>query len=406
MKNKIKKYSQINKIQIILGLFILVFFTFSCEKEEYPTPEAATIITASVSSVTGSSAISGGQITSDAGHPISTRGICWDTIENPTIGKSFALDTLGLAEFSNELTGLKGGTKYYVRAFATNDGGIAYGANEMFTTNVVPYLTTDVPKDITGISATGGGVITESFGAQIVERGVCWSTELNPTIDDPKTTEGAGSGPFTSSITGLVPSTAYHVRSYATTSDGDTGYGNDVIFETQILDYDGNVYTKVQIGEQVWMVQNYICTHYNDGTAMEDSVDYLWHADDVNHEYGLNYKGTAMLNPKFAPAGWHVPTNEEWLTLIDYVGSDGTKLKEAGTDHWDTDNGTNETGFTALGSSFIYGVGLKALTTWWTSTKDTDSGNPFRYYILDDGSMGGGPWNDDSFLFSVRLIKD
>lgn len=404
MKNIILKNRQYRFTQITVGLFILILSIFSCEKEEYPTPGAAAVNTVGITSVTGSSAISGGEIISDAGHAVSTRGICWDTITDPTIGKAHSLDTLGLNEFSLNITGLKGGTKYFVRAFATNNGGISYGENESFTTNVVPFLSTNTPYEITGTTAIGGGIITESFGAQIVATGVCWGLTINPSIEDSKTVDGSGDAPFTSQITGLLPSTTYHVRAYATTNDGDTGYGDDVIFETQIIDYDGNVYTKVEIGGQTWMVENYKCTTYSDGTLI-DIEERVWHVDDVDHEYGLNYQGAATSNPKFAPKGWHVPTKSEWLTLFDFVEWQGTKLKEEGTDHWDTDNGTNETGFTALGSSFIYGAPLKALTTWWSSTKDAN-GIPYRYYILDDGAIGGGPWNDESFLFSVRLIKD
>jgi len=404
MKNKIlnflKDYSNI----VLIGIVVLMFTSVSCDDVTYPSFEAATVNTESVTDITGSSAISGGVIISDGGDAISTRGICWDSIENPTIGDAVSLDTLGLEKFTGHVSGLKGGTKYYVRAFATNNGGISYGENEVFTTNVVPYLTTNVPTDITGISATGGGVITESFGAQIVERGVCWGLTVNPSIDDSKTKDGSGDAPFTSQITGLLPSTTYHVRAYATTSDGDTGYGNDVMFDTQILDYDGNVYTSVKIGETVWMVENFISTHYNDGTPI-DAAGIAWHADDVNHEYGLNYLGSVMLNPKFAPKGWHVPTKDEWDALFAYVENDMNKLKETGTDHWNLGTGTNETGFTALGSAHIYGEALKGSATWWTSTVD-DNGIPWRYVIIDDGSLWGGHWNGPEFAFTVRLVKD
>lgn len=404
MKNIIFKHQKLNLFT--LGLLVFSLAILSCEpSEDFPVAKAASVLTEGITSITGTSAISGGQIISDEGFQISTQGICWDTIQDPTLGKSFSLDTLGLNEFSNKLTGLKGGTTYFVRAFATNNGGISYGENETFITNVVPLITTNKVTEITGTSAKSGGNITETFGAQITDRGACWSTFINPSIEDEKVSLGAGPDSFETLITGLLPSVVYHVRSYAITSEGDVAYGEDILFETLTTDYDGNIYTYVQIGQQYWMVQNYICTSYSDGTTMEFDVDYTWHADDVNQEYGLNYKGATTFDPRFTPEGWHVPTKDEWLTLFDYVGWDGTKLKEEGTDHWTTDNGTNETGFTALGSSFIYGAPLQALTTWWSSTRETN-GIPFRYYILDDGAIGGGPWNDDSFLFSVRLIRD
>ena len=186
MKNNILNFLKDYSYTVIIGIVMFMFAFVSCNDITYPSFEAATVKTEKVTDITGSSAIGGGEIISDGGDAISTRGICWDSIENPTIGDAVFLDTLGLEKFTGLITGLKGGTKYYVRAFATNNGGISYGDNEVFTTNVVPYLTTNVPTDITGISATCGGVITESFGAQIVERGVCWATTENPSIDDYK----------------------------------------------------------------------------------------------------------------------------------------------------------------------------------------------------------------------------
>lgn len=399
---KIKKNRHYKLNQLTIGLIVVFLTIFSCRPDEdFPTsPGAATVTTEAITSVTGSSAIGGGQIISDAGFKISTQGICWDTIQDPTFGNSFSLDTVGSSGFINKITGLTGSTTYYVRAFATNNGGISYGENEVFTTKVVPLLTTIIPTDISPNSATSGGVITNSFGAQIVERGVCWSIELNPSIDDSKTTEGSGDNSFTSSVTGLLPSTAYHIRSYATTSEGDTGYGDDVIFDTQISDYDGNIYTSVKIGNYTWMVENYRCTHFTDGTAL----DYQFHPDDVNKEYGASYSWHVIDNPNFAPDGWHVASDAEWLSLYESIEGDGLRLKESGTDHWNTDNGTNESGFTALGAAHIYGSPLKGDTTWWTSTLLDDM--PIRWALFDSGGMWKGNPNGKDFLFSVRLVKN
>ena len=387
---------------ILFGLLILIIQ--ACQPEEnYPIAKASTIITESVTAITGSSAISGGEISSDGGFDISTQGICWDTIPNPTIGKSFLMDASGESEFTSELRGLSGGTTYYVRAYSTNVGGISYGNEEIFSTNVVPLMSTTEITEITGNSAKSGGNIIETFGTTITDRGICWSEELNPSISDQKISLGAGSDTFKATLTNLESNTTYHVRSYAVTSEGDLAYGDDVLFETQLLDYDGNVYTTVQIGDQIWMVQNFKSTHYTDGIAIPNA-DYAWHPQDMDSEYGLNYKWTTIDNSNFAPEGWHVPSNSEWNELFDYVENDGNKLKELETDYWNT-AGTNETGFSALGSAHIYGSSLKSETTWWSSIVG-DNGNPYRWGIKDSGVIEGGPWNNKSFKFSVRLIKD
>lgn len=98
---------------------------------------------------------------------------------------------------------------------------------------VVPTVTTTAISDdsITATGATGGGNVTSDGGAQVTARGVCWSTSANPTTAGSHTTDGAGTGSFTSDLTGLSAGTTYHVRAYATNTAG-TGYGDDVQFAT------------------------------------------------------------------------------------------------------------------------------------------------------------------------------
>lgn len=92
-------------------------------------------------------------------------------------------------------------------------------------------LSTNEISSISFNSAVSGGRITSDGGSTIVARGVCWSSSAKPTIVDNKTFDGGGIGPFTSSITGLMPATTYYVRAYATNSDG-TAYGSAYQFTT------------------------------------------------------------------------------------------------------------------------------------------------------------------------------
>ncbi|MEI7726530.1 MAG: hypothetical protein WCK09_15580, partial [Bacteroidota bacterium] len=95
----------------------------------------------------------------------------------------------------------------------------------------LPVLTTTVISEITLTTASGGGTISSDGGAPITARGVCWSIHKNPVISDPHTVDGAGTGKFTSMLTGLTPDTTWFVRAYATNSAG-TSYGNEVEFIT------------------------------------------------------------------------------------------------------------------------------------------------------------------------------
>ena len=392
-----------NYYQYTFSIIILFLIMTSCQDENFPTPHAANIQTVEVSDVTGATAISGGIIFSDGGDEISTQGICWDTIPDPVLGRRSKRDTTEQESFTCEISGLKGGTTYYVRAYATNNGGISFGENISFTTNEVPVLETAKAYEITGYSAKCGGEIVKDFGLQISEVGVCWSEDADPSIEDSKADGQLVGDSFTAEITDLEPCTDYHVRAYAISSNGDVGYGDEVIFSTLIIDYDGNFYTSVEIGSQVWMVENYKCTHFADGS---DLAAVQFHSGDVNEEFGASYLWTDIIKDNFAPKGWHVPTDEEWAALNSYIEGKGLLLKEPGTDHWNTDNGTNETGFTAFGSGHIYGAALKSETTWWTSTENSNaSSQGIRWSLFDSGDMGRYA-NEKTFMFTVRLIKD
>ena len=96
---------------------------------------------------------------------------------------------------------------------------------------IVPTVITDIVSEITTNSAICGGNITSHGGAEVTERGICWSTLQNPTISDLHTTDGSGMDSFVSNITGLVPNTTYYVRAYATNSVG-TAYGEEMVFTT------------------------------------------------------------------------------------------------------------------------------------------------------------------------------
>jgi uncharacterized protein (TIGR02145 family) len=166
-----------------------------------------------------------------------------------------------------------------------------------------------------------------------------------------------------------------------------------------IKDFDGNIYTSVTIGTQVWMIENLKTTKYQNGDLIgtttpatldisaEATPKYQW-AYDGNESnvatYGRLYTWYAVTDSrKVCPTGWHVPSDAEWTTLTTFLGGEdiaGGKLKEAGTDHWHNYDmfATNETGFTALPGGHRYfngafnSIGYSGY--WWSSTEySTDS---------------------------------
>lgn len=191
--------------------------------------ELPTITTTVVSEVTVTSASSGGNISSDGGSVITSRGVCWGTSSNPEISGSHTSEGIATGAFTSSMVGLAANTIYYVRAYATNSIGTAYGNQLNFST--LPTLTTTAAISITGTTAKSGGNISTDGGAPIIARGVCWSTSSNPLTTDNHTTGGTTTGIFTSSITGLTLGTTYYVRAYASNSGG-TAYGNEISFTT------------------------------------------------------------------------------------------------------------------------------------------------------------------------------
>ena len=211
-------------IAILTGL--LFFVIYNCKKETIKIAPSVTV--SAVTDITATSASSGGQVTADGGATVTARGVCWSTTQNPITSNSKTTDGSGTGNFSSALTGLSQGTTYYFKAYAINSVGTGYSDQSTFTTlALAPVLTTSDLTAVTSTSAAGGGNITNDGGASITARGLCWSTSQNPTVSDNKTTDGTGTGSFTSAITGLTAGTTYYVRAYAINSVG-TSYGNQV----------------------------------------------------------------------------------------------------------------------------------------------------------------------------------
>jgi uncharacterized protein (TIGR02145 family) len=190
----------------------------------FTTLNTATIAaTVSATSITSNTATTGGDITSDGGATVTSRGLVYGT---STGSATFSVTSgTGTGTYSISLTGLLPATTYYVRSFATNSVGTVYGTETSFTTiAIAPTLTTTAATSVTKYAANTGGTIISNGGSTITASGICWSTTATPTISDSKTTDGTTSGTFTSSLTSLTAGTTYYVRAYATNAIG-TSYG-------------------------------------------------------------------------------------------------------------------------------------------------------------------------------------
>lgn len=305
------------------------------------------------------------------------------------------------------------------------------GQNLQFTVGVPAWVnnpngfTTTAVSNITEASAVSGGTILSDGGAKITAKGVCWSIIPNPTISDAHTTDGAGIGNFASIITGLTMGTTYYMRAFATTSFGTT-YGNEVSFDTYLLDIDGNKYDIVTIGTQVWLKQNLNTSRYNNGipipnvtdnaawTGLSNGARCYYNNDSATYAstYGALYNWYTVNTGNLCPNGWHVPSNGELSVLESFlVINIGGKLKEIGNLHWNSPNdfATNESEFTALpigcrtnGGNFLF-IGTSGY--FWSSTeRDFYEGRNYELYY-SSGALGYS-WNTKFHGFSIRCMKN
>ncbi len=346
--------------------------------------------------------------------------------------------------------------------------------------NELPVIKTKEVSDITASSAISGGIITDDGGSEVAVRGIVWDISENPTVEDNEgmTIDGVGAGEFTSYITGLSRATTYFVRSYATNSEG-TAYGEQRSFETAGHDdgepcqdmpaftdtRDGSVYNTVRIGDKCWLKENlrYLPEVSPSSAGSETEPHYYVYdyqgtdvseamATDNYQSYGVLYNWPAVMNGEenssstnpnevqgICPAGWHLPGDEEWTELVDYlmdeydltndlddVNAVGNKLKSCRQDgsplaedcatsehpRWSSHNihyGTDQFGFSALPGGYrgfggdFEGIGYYCY--WWSSTESSSEGAWRRYLRRGSGSMHRGEATKTAG-FSVRCVRD
>lgn len=300
------------------------------------------------------------------------------------------------------------------------------------TNESTPTLTTGSISNITQTTAACTAKIINDGGLTVTARGVCWSTNQTPTVADNKTINGTGIGSFQGDLTGLIPNTTYYVRPYATNSAG-TNYGSVIsVVPTgnTITDVDGNVYTFVTIGTQVWMDKNLKTTKYRNKDTIPNVTSntdwpnasigaYCNYNNDTNNAstYGRLYNWYAVTDTYgICPVGWHVPSDAEWNQLTNYLGGNdvaGGKMKETDTTHWASPNtgANNSSGFTGLpGGLRDYSSGLfyviEQAGIWWPTSADNNSSRTMDRSISYSSSSVNSFNADKNYGYSVRCIRD
>lgn len=243
-----------------------------------------------------------------------------------------------------------------------------------------------------------GKVIAES-GSTVVKRGFCWSTHPNPTLNDTFSENQFGPGIFTEKIPNLELGREYFFRAYAVNASG-AGFGEVLSFTVELKPEfgsmtdarDGRSYNTVKIGHQTWMAENLAYLPSVSPTSSKSASEpYYYVAEYLGSDltearihpnylfYGTLYNWSAAMaadtgstdNPVevkgVCPEGWHLPSDEEFTILTNYLGPDAFKMMKS-INGWYGDNGNNMSGFNALRCPEEYAA------YYWTASTHGTSG--------------------------------
>lgn len=266
-------------------LALMVIFISSCHDDntqELKTPPK--VSTGTVASVTKNSATLGGNVTEDGNDPVTARGIVWSTTANPTTEDNKTTNGTGTGVFSSELSGLTANTSYFARAYAINSQGTSYGDQITFTTSDLAQVSIDTDPLVGINTATVTGNVSFDGHTPVTDRGFVWSTDANPTLSNSKISANKGTGEFSAELTNLTENTKYHVRAFATNSDG-TSYSADLEITTDVaptvstaepgnvtfasVHIEGGAFTESQISP---ILERGICWSQNANPTVADNV--------------------------------------------------------------------------------------------------------------------------------------
>jgi uncharacterized protein (TIGR02145 family) len=375
------------------------------------------------------------------GSGVFERGTCWALSPNPTISNNKSIAGSGGFGFTHSFGGLGAGTLYFVRAYARNSAGTYYSNELNFTTPSLPSVTTSPITNISSTGATAGGNVTLDGGLAVTSRGVVYGTTPNLTLSNNFTNNGQDTGVFFSVLSGLLQSTTYFVRAYATNSIG-TAYGLAVSFATntsngftscgRVTDIDSNSYQTIQIGTQCWIQSNLRVGKYRNGAGIPTGLTnaqwgstnwgaYAIYGNSAANDslFGKLYSWHAVMDQRdLCPTGWHVPSHAEFDTLLIFLGGAtmaGGAMKSTGVlpilGGWNSPNAgaSNSSGFTGLPGGYRDSGGgfndLGGYGYWWSSS-DAGSGNASARYLFY-GQIGISLVNSDKRNgLSVRCVRD
>lgn len=352
-------------------------------------PMLATVTTDEVSDITINTAVCGGNVLNDGFAEVTERGICYATHEEPTVFDYKVVGGEGLGLFQCRMSGLEMLTTYYVRAYAKNSEGYAYGNEVTFVTADETYLPEVITHEVTDFNhfyAIGGGEVVANGGLDIIRRGICYSTSHNPTIYSSVLTAGGGMGEFECRMTYLYGNTTYYVRAFASNSAG-TSYGNEVTFTT--LPHpntapEGAIPALFSISstQQVFFSKGNL--QYQASTNTWRFAEHQWdYVGGIEYWSGTEY-GTVYENGVKCDNALISQTYSGWIDLFGWATS-GWNNNNHYYHPWDTEN----TGWTVDGYGYGYWDGQY---TFYNMTDDYANMDWGVYNPISNGGNESGLW--------------
>ena len=245
-------------------------------------PTVPTVETAEVTNIKSKMATGGGKVTSSGGFAVTKRGVCWATSQYPTVTNDHTEDGTGAGEFFSNIGNLQQNTTYYVRAYAENEKGVAYGNQVTFrSASGVPKVTTKLVRVDSKTAVFYEGEVTDEGDSPVIVRGICWGNST-PNISGQKTEDGEGKGGYSGSITETnVHSQNIYIRAYATNESG-TAYGEAIMIDHR------NPYNLYKLSAQgiTYLVLPYdLGTGYMGSNTLTDNGAYIMCEELVAYDY-------------------------------------------------------------------------------------------------------------------------